>query len=180
MRVGDFTRRVLRNLLENMEQNAQPILKGTVKRVNLYKEDVQTPQNPFKIGQVVFTSDGVGTVVTPNKLSTNVYGKPNADGTKTVWIRPNRSKRPRLYNVNRVYALEVVNEEGFCYPVSTAHYNYLINSIDKDVKFVVNTRKRAMLIKKELDRLKKYDVISRSKGGYVTLLKLESKNLWED
>lgn len=180
MRVGDFTRRVLRSLLENMEQNAQPILKGTVKRVALYKDHIKTPQDPFKPGQIVFTSDGVGTVVTPSKLNTNVYGKPDMRGNKTVWVRPNKAKQARLYNVRRVYALEVVNEEGEVYPISTAHYNYLINSINKDVKFVVNCRNRAMLAKKELGRLKKYDVISRSKGGYTTLVKLESKNLWED
>ena len=168
---------LLKKVAERLANNEIPNQTGKVKAVIFEKKkikhgDTEVELDPFHQGQVVFTKDGIGTVVIP-KWRSSIR---SSDGRLSVMLRKNR-KRIKLYREEDLFKLVVTNQSGINIPVSPMFYDYLITSIDKEVKYKINNRKVAMLLDEEQQRLKK-DYLASLNGAFHVVRKLQSENIW--
>ena len=168
---------LLKKVAERLANNEIPNQTGKVKAVIFEKKkikhgDTEVELDPFHEGQIVFTKDGIGTVVIPKWRSSIRSG----DGRLNVMLRKNR-KRIKLYREEDLFKLVVTNQSGMNIPVSPMFYDYLITSIDKEVKYKINNRKVAMLLDEEQQRLKK-DYLASLSGAFHVVRKLQNENIW--
>jgi len=167
----------LRKFAEKLANNEIPNQTGKVKAVILEKKTIKRGDKEIELesfyeGQVVFTQDGIGTVVVP-KWRKEIR---SLDGRINVMLRKNR-KRIRLYRDEDLFKLVVTNEAGKNIPISPMFYDYLIASIDKEVKYKINNRKYAMLLEEEQTRLRR-DYLASLSGAFRVVTKLQNENLW--
>lgn len=160
--------RLLRNLLEKLEDKKMPVQTGEVKAVSFEKAPLKGTL--LKEGQLVFTPSGVGIFEGASNKKRN--------GRTLYAVRLRRSGRKQIVFFTRGELMKLViqDEEGDQLPISPMFYDHLIASIGKEVEYYVNVRNTVMLTRKQQDLLTK-DKLASIQGAYNFIKACKEQNL---